>query len=235
MPALNAHSLELETLAELGLLGLAALLMLVGGVWASGHARRITNPGFLAGASSALALFAAHSAIDWDWQVPGLMYVVGVLAAGICFAGPHGNRHSEPTWLKATGATMALVAITWSAHIWEANTLLTSATRVVDTAQVLGWTPERERTALAEFEESAWLNPSPLPKTGRALALFDMDRTEEAASEVLAIARANPDWWFGWALVWRMSQRTNPVLASKAKERGLYLRGLGPLADPRVP
>jgi hypothetical protein len=76
----DAHSLELETAAELGLIGLALLLLALGGVAAA--ARRVAreDPGLAAGPAAALAVWAAHSAIDWDWELPALTLVAAVLA-----------------------------------------------------------------------------------------------------------------------------------------------------------
>jgi O-antigen ligase len=68
----NAHSLYLETFAELGLVGLALLaaalaLMLV----------RTREPAALA----LLAAFVVHAAVDWDWQLPAVT-IPALLAAG---------------------------------------------------------------------------------------------------------------------------------------------------------
>jgi hypothetical protein len=63
----NAHNLYLETLAELGPLGLALLLVtLLTPLYAAVRARRHVFVPALAGAYVA---FLAHMAVDWDWQV----------------------------------------------------------------------------------------------------------------------------------------------------------------------
>jgi O-Antigen ligase len=75
----DAHSLYLETAAELGLVGAGLLLALLGGVAVA--ARR-------AGAASvaALAAFALHAGVDWDWELPALS-LVAVVLAGLVLAG----------------------------------------------------------------------------------------------------------------------------------------------------
>jgi O-antigen ligase/polysaccharide polymerase Wzy-like membrane protein len=73
----DAHSLELETLAELGLVGFGCLALLFGGVIAA--LRRIGAPA-IAGPAAALAVWAVHSGIDWDWEMPALTLVAIVLA-----------------------------------------------------------------------------------------------------------------------------------------------------------
>ena len=78
----DAHSLELETAAELGLVGLALLALFLGGV---AVAARRAGPQ-LPGAAAALALYGAHSAIDWDWELPALTLVAVVLAGAVLAA-----------------------------------------------------------------------------------------------------------------------------------------------------
>ena len=75
-----AHSLYVETLAELGIVGFAFLLaFLVGVGMAAARAWRIA-PARAAGPAAALVLWATHSAIDWDWEMPALTLVAIVLA-----------------------------------------------------------------------------------------------------------------------------------------------------------
>jgi O-antigen ligase len=73
----DAHSLYLETLAELGIIGLLALAALFGGVAAC-----VRNE---AAAGAALAAWAVHAGVDWDWEMPGLT-LVAILLAGAAIA-----------------------------------------------------------------------------------------------------------------------------------------------------
>ncbi len=225
MVALNAHSLEIEVLAELGLLGIAALLALTSGAWTAGTRRRSSQIGALAAASAGLAAFLSHSSIDWDWQVPGLMFTVGLLAAAVVYAPRKGFDTSEATGLKIVGALLAVLALTWTSHLWEAKTLRNEAQAMVSTAKVLGWTPRREDYVVKRLHEAAWLNPDPLPRAELSVALYDMGDTKAAAQEAIAVARANPDWWFGWALVWRYRAGTDPLIALDAIKKVNELRG----------
>ena len=72
----DAHSLYIETAAELGLVGLVALLVFVGGIVAM--ARGSTEA---AGAIGALSVYAIHAGLDWDWELPALTLVALTLAA----------------------------------------------------------------------------------------------------------------------------------------------------------
>jgi O-antigen ligase len=77
----DAHSLYLETAAELGLVGLAALGAFLGGVAASARAALRRERTAVAGAVAALVAWAVHAGLDWDWEMPALTLVALVLAA----------------------------------------------------------------------------------------------------------------------------------------------------------
>ena len=79
-PARDAHSLYLETAAELGLVGLLLLGLAIAGVVVSARRGR-RDAGLLA----ALVLYAVHAGVDWDWEMPALtlvaLLIVGALSA----------------------------------------------------------------------------------------------------------------------------------------------------------
>jgi hypothetical protein len=82
-PTREPHSLYLGTLAELGLVGFAALMALVWGVAAAARRLWRANPGLAAGPIAALVLWAAHAGIDWDWEMPALTLVALALAGAL--------------------------------------------------------------------------------------------------------------------------------------------------------
>jgi O-antigen ligase len=79
-PVKDAHSLELETLAELGLVGFALLSVLLGAIALAARRVHRYDPGLAAGPIAGLTLWALHAAIDWDWEMPALTLVAVVLA-----------------------------------------------------------------------------------------------------------------------------------------------------------
>jgi hypothetical protein len=81
--ALDAHSLYLETLAELGLIGLALLGVFAAAIVAGARASLPAT----AGSVAALAAFATHAGLDWDWEMPAVTLVALLLAAGVVVAG----------------------------------------------------------------------------------------------------------------------------------------------------
>ena len=80
-PVKDAHSLPLETLAELGLVGLALLLALVGAVAVAARGALRANAALAAGPAAVVATWFVHASIDWDWEMPALT-LVAVACAG---------------------------------------------------------------------------------------------------------------------------------------------------------
>jgi hypothetical protein len=74
-----AHSLYVGTLAELGIVGFAFLALFLGGVGTAAARARIP------GATAAFVVWATHSALDWDWEMPALT-LVGLALAGLIVA-----------------------------------------------------------------------------------------------------------------------------------------------------
>ena len=81
-PVRDAHSLYIETPAELGLVGLALLAALVGAVGVGAARAR------LPGAVAALWVWALHAAVDWDWELPALSLVALALAGLVLARSP---------------------------------------------------------------------------------------------------------------------------------------------------
>jgi hypothetical protein len=96
--ALDAHSLYLETLAELGLGGL--LLLLVFLALPLAHARRAPV------AAGAYVVVLVHAGLDWDWEMPAVFLVALCCAAALA-------SEAEPARPVAVRgrATIVLLAI----------------------------------------------------------------------------------------------------------------------------
>ncbi|HEY1595826.1 MAG TPA: O-antigen ligase family protein [Thermoleophilaceae bacterium] len=83
----NVHSIELETAAELGIVGLLALGALLGGVgWAAARALRANAP-LAAGLMAGALVWLLHASIDWDWQLPAVTLPAIALAGALIALG----------------------------------------------------------------------------------------------------------------------------------------------------
>jgi O-antigen ligase len=98
----NAHSLELETFAELGALGVLTLA-----VFFAAALRRRAEPA----ATAVVVAWALVSAIDWDWQLPAAT-IPALLAAGVLTRRPTTARREmhvlAPFLALVVGAAAAL-------------------------------------------------------------------------------------------------------------------------------
>jgi hypothetical protein len=100
-PVIDAHSLYLETLAELGPIGLLLLVLAL----AAPFAARRTH--WTPVALAPYTAFLAHAAQDWDWELPAV--TVAALACGVApIAGQTASR--VPRVTAAVPAALCLLA-----------------------------------------------------------------------------------------------------------------------------
>lgn len=94
----DAHSLYFESLAELGAVGFAlVLIFLLGLIYVAMRGRRhLEEPqdvGLHCGLTAAFVVFLAHAAVDWVWETTA----IAVLAVtGIALAGARRRRYHSP-------------------------------------------------------------------------------------------------------------------------------------------
>ncbi len=82
--AKDAHSLYLETLAELGLVGFLGLVSLLGGAAvASVRAVRVDRR-LASGPAAVLAAWAVHAGLEWDWEMPAVTLIALASIAVLC-------------------------------------------------------------------------------------------------------------------------------------------------------
>ena len=91
--AQDAHSLPLQTLAELGVVGIALLLTFAGGVAFTARRAIRANPALAAGPAAALVVYLVHAPLDWDWQMPALT-VIAMVLSGLTIALAEDARRS---------------------------------------------------------------------------------------------------------------------------------------------
>ncbi len=81
--AQDAHSLPLQTMAELGIVGLALLAVFLAGIALTARAAHRAAPGVAAGLIAAAVVYVAHAPLDWDWQMPAVTLVALIVAGAL--------------------------------------------------------------------------------------------------------------------------------------------------------
>jgi hypothetical protein len=95
----EVHSLELGMATELGLPGLFALLIALGGVGVAGRRALRSGQPLAAGCCAASTVWLLHASIDWDWEVPAVTLPAIIMAGGLIAASeaaPPRTRHETP-------------------------------------------------------------------------------------------------------------------------------------------
>lgn len=125
---LNAHSLYLEELAELGVVGGALLFLSIAAMLialalrARGAERQVWGA-LLAGS----VMWAVHAGVDWDWQMPAVtawFFAAGALALAAPAERPQAETH--PRVRLAAGLGCLLLAIT-PVVVWRSQTQIVKA------------------------------------------------------------------------------------------------------------
>jgi O-antigen ligase len=225
----DAHSLYLETLAELGPVGLLLVLMLLGLplAAAAGARRRPLAPA----AFGAYVAYLLHAGVDWDWEMTALTLTALICGAALLLC-VRGQGRGAPMSGRARAVLLALTVglSAFSFLGFVANHAIsasTDAARAADRDRAAG----RLRTAAEHWDEgetqvrraARWAPWSTEP--WRALAdaqLLRRDRSGAAASFRRAIAKEPNDWslWYGLArasrgraqrLALRRAARLNPL------------------------
>src|SRR6185437_15511547 len=105
----NAHNLYLETLADLGPVGLVLLLAGLAAPLAAGlRARR--EP-LVPVAVGGFAAYLLHAGADWDWQMTAITLTALTCAAGLLTSGPRARWRVSITARPVRGGALAAVAL----------------------------------------------------------------------------------------------------------------------------
>jgi hypothetical protein len=228
---LNAHSWFIETLAELGLIG----LLLVGGfavyVLVSGAVRALgpaadaaAGPGdrgpAAAAATATFAAFCAGAAFDWVWQI-GAVPFVAMLAVAAVFVSP--RPEAEPRgWTRALIPRAALVVGTLVA-LWAI------AVPLAETAQVRASQAAARRgdlrSALDHASSAQNLEPSAAsPRLQEALVYERLGAIAKASDAIAQAIDREPTNWSLWLTASRIAteaDRPRKALADYRRARAL--------------
>ena len=237
--AQDAHSLPLQTMAELGVVGLILLLTFLGGVSLAARRALHRSPALAAGPIAGVVAYVAHSPLDWDWQMPALTLVAIVLAGLLVAlssapdeaAAPYGrgsagdvNRPASPGSVagRVTFVMLAVVACAWFALGVRAFREVASVNRLLGGGARL--TAVQAHAARAELDRASLLNPDQEINFLRAQVAERSGDRDRALMIAEILTRREPQNVNAWLLV---SILTKPGSAAYQQAEA-RLRALAP-------
>ena len=225
----DAHSLWMETLSELGAVGLALIAGFF--VWVLGVAatrcarlRGGSERALLAGAAAAIVAFAVSAAGEWIWEIAALAALVLVLAAVILRTNAppgvpsrHGRTPRAALALLAVAGTVAILpALAGTATVRESQ----AATRDSDLVAAL-----RDARTAADAQPYA-----ATPRLQEALVLERLGDLNGAATAAGEAARREPTNWRTWLILSRLqAERGQPAASLRAYRRARSLNPKSPI------
>jgi O-Antigen ligase len=230
----NAHSLYLETLGELGVVGFALLIgffgvVLIGGGIAALRAGDLRAPP-LAAAAAGCAAFCLTAVFDWTWQVPVLPVATLLLAAvlvthAVGSSEGRGKRGPAPfaAPLRIAVAVLALVVVAAIA-IPLASTSLVRQSQ--DEAQANDLS-----AALTDARSAQNVQPGAAgPRLQEALILETEGELPAAAEAARAATERESTNWRLWMVLSRIeAQRGRATAAIRFYEKARSLNPNSPL------
>jgi tetratricopeptide (TPR) repeat protein len=210
----DAHGLYVETLSELGVIGLLLLLLVLAIPLVAGLRRR--SVALVPALLGAYAAFVAHLAVDWDWELSGLALTGLFVGCLLLAAHRHRPERALDPKLRAAGFVGGLAVAAFAFVGLVGNSSLARA-------QTANQQHRFEAAAAAANTAGRWMpwSPSPLQALGTA-RLGQGDRSGARASFRSAIA-LDPDNWQSW-LDLAASERGDVRRRAVARARALYPR-----------
>jgi hypothetical protein len=233
----NAHSLYLEALAELGPLGFLlicafVIVALVAGARLAWRSTLGDRPE-LAAAVGACFVFAAAAAVDWVWQLAvmpaAFLVLVAVAVGGVgtrtaavtTAAGPSTQtwRRFAPAILTAGLGLIALLAI--AIPLASDSAVEQSRQQVADSDLNAGLDSARNAVAIEPFAAT--------PRLQEATTLELMGRIDEAVAAAREATTKEPTNWRPWLVLSRLEAKAGDVkgaLDAYTEAQSLFPRGI---------
>lgn len=219
----NAHSLYVETLAELGIIGLALLvgflvLVLAMGVRSVVQASATVHAGdsprvYAAGVAAAMVTLCVSAASDWIWQVPVLPAAFLLLSAAVLASHgrsrPAGGRRWPSRTALVAAAVACLVAIAYPLAVTSAVRRSQTAASAGNSSAALG--QARTAVRLESASASAQLQ--------LAVVLEDRHDLSAALAAARHATRDEPSNWSAWLVRSRLEAENENVTAAVAAYR----------------
>lgn len=226
----DAHSLYIESMAELGIVGLLLVVAFVLLVLVAGAIRALralpARRDAIAACTAGAAVFAAAAAVDWVWEL-GVLGVIFFLLAAIALSAR--DDAEEPARARSwTRPALALLAAGGVAAVAIPMGGAVAVDRSRDAAA-----ENRASDALDAAADGRALQPYAAgPELQLALLLEERGQYEAAASAAAKAAENEPKDWRNWITLSRLEARAgNAEEALAAYTRARALNPSSPLFD----
>ena len=186
--AIEPHSIYLGTLAELGVIGLALLLVVL--VPPLGAALRSRHSPLVPAVLAAYVCWMVHSGLDWDWTLVGVTGP-GLLCGVALLAGSRGEATAPRPIVLAAAVSVAAVVGLLALTSVIANDRLSSANAAIAAG--------RDDQAVAEARGARRFAPWSVEALGLvAAARLDQGRRAEALAAYRKAVARDPNSWLAW-------------------------------------
>ena len=227
----DTHSLYLQTLGELGIVGLVLLLAFLLSILVAGGTRTVRSSGqeraALAAALAGCLAFCLTAAVDWMWQIPALPVALLLLGSALLTAssGGDGDTGRLPVPLRGAFAVSALAAI-------AAIAVPLASTSQIRQSQA-DFRAGRLPDALATARSAANVEPDFAgPHLQQALVLEAEGDLTGAASAARSAADRERTNWRNWLVLARIeAERGRAGAAVRAYRRARSLNPRSPIFE----
>lgn len=207
----DAHSLYLELLGEVGIIGFALLVGFFGWIlivglmrYASATQSRRTQ---LAAALAGCVAFLVGAGFDWSWEIAVIPICFLLLASVLVTAGDRRRRSAPPVKMRLVGCVVAIIGmVAISIPLATAHSL--QASQAAAREGNLG-------AALSSADDAQSVEPfAAAPRIQQALVQERLGDLASAESSALSAITREPHEWRAWVILSRLQAERGKVSAS---------------------
>jgi O-antigen ligase len=210
----DAHGLYVETLSELGVIGLLLLTAVLAIPLVAGIRRR--TAAFVPALVGAYVAFLAHLAVDWDWELSGVALTGLFVGCLLLVAHRQGGERPIGSGIRAAGLGAGLAAAAFAFVGLAGNTSLAQA-------QAANRDQRYAAAAAAATTARRWMPWSPAPLQTMGTTQLERGNSSGARASFRAAIALDPNNWQSW-LDLAASLQGRGRRRAVARARSLYPR-----------